>query len=80
MLRRSDRNRAHARCGARTRRTIGRDVVSYTVQTGSRQDTYYRVAVELNTGKKLTIADSLRGAKAAEALLATIAEQTGYPR
>ncbi len=57
-----------------------RSTVSYTVQTGSRQDTFYRVEVELQTGKKLTIADSLRGAQAAEALLAAIAAQTGYPR
>lgn len=57
-----------------------RSAMSYTVQTGSRQDTYYRVEVELRTGKKLTIANSLRGAPAAEALLAAIAAQTGYPR
>jgi hypothetical protein len=57
-----------------------RSAVSYTVQTGSRQDTFYRVEVELHSGKKLTIADSLRGTQAAEALLAAIASQTGYPR
>lgn len=57
-----------------------RSAVSYTVQTGSRQDTYYRVEVELHSGKKLVIAGGLQGPQAAEALLAAIASQTGYPR
>jgi len=57
-----------------------RSAVSYTVQAGSRQDTYYRVEVELHSGKKLVIAGGLQGPQAAEALLAAIASQTGYPR
>ena len=57
-----------------------REAVSYTVQTGARQDTFYRLEVELHSGRKLTIADNLRGRQAAEALLASITAQTGYPR
>jgi hypothetical protein len=57
-----------------------REAVSYTVQTGSRQETFYRLEAELRLGKKLTIADNLRGRQAAEALLSAICAQTGYAR
>lgn len=57
-----------------------REAVSHTVQTGARQDTFYRLEVELHSGRKLTIADNLRGRQAAEALLASITAQTGFPR
>ena len=53
---------------------------SYSTQTGARQETFYRIEVELRNGKRLTVADSLRGRAAADHLLASIASQTGYPR
>jgi hypothetical protein len=53
---------------------------SYSTQTGARQETFYRIEVELRNGKRLAVADSLRGRAAADHLLASIASQTGYPR
>jgi hypothetical protein len=63
-------------------RDIARLVVkeSYSSQTGTRHVTFFRVQVELKNGKKIAIADSLRGREAADQLLASIASATGYRR
>lgn len=51
---------------------------SYTTQTGSRSTTFYCVQVVLRDGQAITVADSLRGRKAAEHLVRTLARGTGY--
>lgn len=51
---------------------------SYSTQTGSRHETFYRIEVVLKGGKKLTVADSLPGRPAADHMLALIAQKTGY--
>lgn len=53
---------------------------SYSSQTGTRHVTFCRVQVELKNGKKIAIADSLRGREAADQLLESIASATGYRR
>lgn len=53
---------------------------SYTVTTGTKQETFFRIDVVLKNGKKLTVSDSLSGRAAADQLLASIAAQTGYRR
>lgn len=53
---------------------------SYTSQTGTRHATFFRLQAELKNGKKIAIADSLRGREAADQLLASIASATGYRR
>lgn len=53
---------------------------SYTQQSGSQRTTFYRLQVNLRNGKRVTIADSLRGQPVAEQLLAHVAKATGYPR
>ena len=53
---------------------------SYTRQSGSHHTTFYRLQVNLRDGRRVTIADSLRGRNVAEQMLTRVAEATGYPR
>lgn len=53
---------------------------SYSTQTGTRHMSFFRVQVDLKNGKKIAIADSLRGREAADQLLESIASATGYRR
>ncbi len=53
---------------------------SYSSQSGHKSTTFYRVQVNLRSGGRVTIADSLRGRPVAEQMLARIAKATGYPR
>ena len=53
---------------------------SYSTQTGTRHMSFFRVQVDLKNGKKIAIADSLRGREAADKLLESIASATGYRR
>lgn len=59
---------------------IARMVVreSYSSQTGTQHVTFYRIQVEMKNGKKITVADSLRGRAAADHLLAQLGAATGY--
>ena len=52
---------------------------SYSSQSGIQHVTFYRIQVEMKNGKKITVADSLRGRAAAEQLLAVLGAATGYP-
>lgn len=52
---------------------------SYSSQSGTQHVTFYRIQVEMKNGKKITVADSLRGRAAAEQLLAVLGAATGYP-
>ncbi|MFY3384339.1 DUF3592 domain-containing protein [Paracidovorax sp. MALMAid1276] len=53
---------------------------SYTQHSGGQSTTFYRLQVQLRSGKRVTIADSLRGRAVADQLLAQVARATGYPR
>ena len=53
---------------------------SYSSQTGTHHVTFFRLQAELKNGKKVAIADSLRGREAADQLLESIASATGYRR
>ena len=52
---------------------------SYSSQSGTQHVTFYRIQVEMKNGKKITVADSLRGRAAADHLLAELGAATGYP-
>lgn len=56
-----------------------RVVESYTVESNSRRDVYYRIEAELRSGKKITVAQDLQGRKDADWMLAAIGSATGYP-
>lgn len=56
-----------------------RVVESYTVETNHRRDVYYRIEAELRGGRKMTVAQDLRGRQEAERMLASIGRATGYP-
>lgn len=56
-----------------------RVVESYTVESNSRRDVYYRIEAELRSGKKITVAQDLQGRKDADRMLTTIGSATGYP-
>lgn len=55
-----------------------RVVESYTVESNSKRDVYYRIMAELRGGRQLTIAQDLKGRAQADKLLASIGAWTGY--
>lgn len=55
-----------------------RVVESYTVESNSQRDVYYRITAELRGGRQLTIAQDLKGRAQADKLLASIGGWTGY--
>ena len=55
-----------------------RVVESYTVESNSKRDVYYRITAELRGGRQLTIAQDLKGRAQADKLLASIGGWTGY--
>lgn len=55
-----------------------RVVESYTVESNSTRDVYYRITAELRGGRQLTIAQDLKGRAQADKLLASIGGWTGY--
>lgn len=56
-----------------------RVVESYSVESNSRRDVYYRIEAELRSGKKITVAQDLQGRRHADRMLASIGSATGYP-
>ena len=51
---------------------------SYSSQSGAQQVTFYRIQVEMQNGKRITVADSLRGRAVAGHLLEKLGDATGY--
>jgi hypothetical protein len=52
---------------------------SYSSHSGHKRTTFYRVQVNLRSGGRVTIADSLRVRPVAEQMLERVAKATGYP-
>lgn len=54
-------------------------VEGYTVEINNRREVYYRIEAELRSGKKITVAQDLKGRQDADRMLASIGSATGYP-
>ncbi len=53
---------------------------SYSTTTGGNKETYYRLQAALTNGKRITVADSLRGRAVAQQLLSSLCRQTGFTK
>ena len=53
---------------------------SYSTQHEGRHETIYRVVAELHDGRRITLAESLRGRDVAQQMLETVQQASGRPR